>query len=70
MPNSRTSRALLTALRGVAKDKSARRAETRLEACRYLLILEGVIQPARIERSVNASKLKALLYKKKEPPPV
>ena len=56
----RTSRALLSALRSIAKDKSAK-AETRLKACEYLMDLAGLLPPAKQTESPSAGKLRALL---------
>lgn len=59
----RTSRALLSALRSVAKDKAAK-AETRLEACKYLLMLEGFALPLHTTAFANNDRLRALLAKR------
>jgi hypothetical protein len=60
MPSIRTSRAVITALRSIAKDGKAK-AEIRLEACRYLLILEGALEPSKVATSKATERLKALL---------
>jgi len=66
MPSVRTSRALLTALRSIAKDRNAG-AANRLEACRYLLMVERLIAFPKPQQSPNNEKFKALLTSRIDP---